>query len=421
MTARKGTPLTKPVHANAPAALRQDTPSPEPSGHAPAVVADITDARLLQLQLARHSDQLQHERNFIDAILDTAAALIVVIDSEERLVRYNTACNTLTGYDFAEFKGTTRWIELIPAEDMPGIRQAMAKLQSGQSFVENENVWICRDGTRRLLNWRNSVLKDETGRIQYMIGIGIDITEQRDAESRARETLEDASRLQRLQTANELATVLAHELNQPLAAIASYAEAGQQLLSRTPLDRDRLAQNLEKIGKQSLRAGEAIRHIRAFVGRGRIESVPLDLNAVVRNTWILMLPKARSRGIDIVLELDEDLPLVMGVDVHVEQVLLNLIRNAIDAIRDAKMKSGRITLSTHRGDNQAQVSVCDSGPGVTAEKVAKIFEPLSSRKHYGLGVGLRISRNLIEAHGGRLWVEPHTPGGIFQFVLPFAP
>ncbi len=389
--------------------------------HALAVVSDISDRKQLQLTLTEHGEQLQHERNFIDAILNTAAALIVVFDAEERLVRYNTACDALTGYDFAEFKGTTRWLDLIPKDEMEGVRQVIVALRSGKGPVQYENHWIGRDGTRRLLNWSNSVLKDETGRIQFMIGTGIDITEQRKAEIKAREVLEDASRLQRLQTANELATVLAHELNQPLSAIASYAEAGKQLLSHTPLEQDKLARNLEKISKQSLRAGEAIRHIRAFVGRGRIDPVSLDMNGVVRNTCKLMTPKSRSRGVDVVLDLDETLPPVLGVDVHIEQVLLNLMRNAVDAIHDANMKSGSITVSTRREDNMAKISMIDTGPGIDAEMADKVFEPLSSLKDYGLGVGLRISRSLIDAHGGRLWVEPHTPGGIFRFVLPFAP
>jgi C4-dicarboxylate-specific signal transduction histidine kinase len=241
------------------------------------------------------------------------------------------------------------------------------------------------------------------------------------AENRARETLEEASRLQRLQTANELATLLAHELNQPLAAIATYAETGKQLLRHTPPDHDKLAANLERISQQSLRAGETIRHLRAFVGRGRLDPVPMDLNAVVRSTRTLMAPKARTQGIDIALDLDEALPPVLGVDVHIEQVLLNLLRNAIDAIRDNRMKNGSITMTTRRVEDMAQVSVIDSGPGIDAAMADKVFEPFSSRKEYGLGVGLRISRSLIEAHGGRLWVEPHTPGGIFHFVLPFAP
>lgn len=396
----------------------------DPNGqplHTLAVISDITEHKQLQEKLADHSAELQRERNFIDAILNTVAALIMVVDPEGRLVRFNRACNTTTGYDLREFVGTTGWMDLIPPNEKAGVLRVNARLLAGEDHVLHENHWRHRDGSRRLLWWRNTVLRDEAGQIQYIIGTGIDITDQHKAEIRARETLEEASRLQRQQTANELATLLAHELNQPLAAIANYAEAGQLLLRHTPLEQDKLTRNLEQISQQSLRAGEAIRHLRAFVGRGRIDPVPLDLNALVRNTCTLMAPKTRSRRIELVLDLDETLPQVMGVGVHIEQVLLNLLRNAIDAVRDAGMKNGFITMATGREAGMARVSVRDSGPGIDAEHAEKVFEPLASRKEYGLGVGLRISRSLIEAHGGRLWVEPHRPGGIFHFVLPFAP
>ncbi|HUX29198.1 MAG TPA: chemotaxis protein CheB [Thiobacillus sp.] len=374
----------------------------------------------LEQRVSENSAQLQHERNFIDAIVNTVGAMILVIDTEERLVRFNTACNTTTGYDFAEFQGSSKWQNLIPADEQDGVRRVNDRLRSGEDHIRHENHWLHRDGSMRLISWCNSALRDEAGQVQHIICTGIDITEQRHAENRARETLEEASRLQRLQTANELATLLAHELNQPLAAIATYAETGKQLLRHMPLDHDRLAANLERISQQSLRAGEAIRHLRAFVGRGRIDPVPTDLNAVARSTCTLMAPKARARGVDIALDLTT-LPPVLAVDVHIEQVLLNLLRNAIDAIRDANMSSGSITVTTRRFEDMAQVSVIDSGPGIDAAVADKVFEPLASHKEYGLGVGLRISRSLIEAHGGRLWVEPHTPGGIFHFVLPFAP
>ena len=390
--------------------------------HALAVISDITQRKQLQTQLEERSAQLQRERNFIDTILDTMGAVVLVIDADGRLVRYNAACSATTGYDFAEFQGGVEWLDiLIPGEDKEGVGCVLEKLRSGQNQVLHENHWTCRDGSQILLSWRNTVLRDEGGRVLYIIATGIDITEQSRAEEQSRQHLEEASRLQRMQTANELATQLAHELNQPLAAIASYAAAGQQLLHNTPLDQEKLERNLEQISQQSLRAGQTIRHMRAFVGRGRIDPVPLDLNAVVRSTCALMVPKAYSRGIELVLDIDATLPQVMGVDVHIEQVLLNLIRNAIDVIRDTRKRSGSIVVATGRDGGMARVSVRDSGPGLDAAMAVKVFEPFASRKEYGLGVGLRISRSLIEAHGGRLWVEPHTPGAIFHFVLPFAP
>jgi two-component system CheB/CheR fusion protein len=388
--------------------------------HALAVMTDITERKLLQTQLAEHGEQLQLERNFIDAILNTVAALIIVLDKEDRVVRFNAACNTATGHDFAEFIGNTGWQALVPPDEMEGVQRVLDRLRSGENFVPNENHWMNQDGSLRLYSWCNTILRDAAGQVQFIIGTGIDVTEQRKAEFKARETLEEAARLQRMQTANEFATLVAHELNQPLAAIASYAEAGQLLLRHTPLEQDKLTRNMEQISRQSLRAGETIRHMRAFVGRGKLDPVPLDLGDVIRSTCSLMAPKARSRGIHLVLKLADPLPLVMGVGVHIEQVLLNLLRNAIDAIRDAGMTDGEIVIAARVQDNMAEVSISDSGPGIDTAMAARIFEPLSSQKEYGLGVGLRICRSLIEAHGGRLWVEPRKPGGMFHFVLPLA-
>jgi PAS domain S-box-containing protein len=385
-----------------------------------ALISDLSERSLLETQLAERSAQLRRERNFIDTILDTVGALVLVVDAEGQLVRSNAACNAATGYDFADFLGTPDWQALVPPEERAGVQAVIARLHAGESQIRHENHWIARDGSRLLINWKNTVLRDESGGVQYVISTGLDITEQRKAEDQARQHLEEASRLQRLQTVNELATLLAHELSQPLSAIASYAEASQQLLSYTPFDPERLARNLERINQQSQRAGETIRHMRAFVGRAQIDPVPLDLNALVRSACLLMQPKAHNRGIGLVLEGEDDLPPVMGVAVHIEQVLFNLIRNAVDAIRDARMTSGSITVATRRLDGMARVSVIDSGPGMNAETVAKVFNTPFSRKKYGLGVGLRISRGLIDAQDGRLWIEPNEPGAIVHFTLPFA-
>jgi PAS domain S-box-containing protein len=378
-------------------------------------------AQSLEQRVVERSKQLQEEQTFNDTVLDTVASLILVVDSEGQVVQFNQACEAVTGYDFAELKGTSDWWQLVPADEVEQVRDVVDRLMSGVEFVANENHWLTRDGDRRLLSWRNTVLRNAAGEVEYIVASGLDITEQRTAEEAARHHLEEASRLQRLHTANELATLLAHELNQPLAAITMSADVGQQLLQRSPLQPDKLAELLAQISQQTLRAGEIIRRLRTFVGRGRIEAVPLDLNAVVRRACTLIEPKARSAGIDLHLDLDQALPRVMGDDVHIEQVLLNLMRNAVEAIRDAGMHGGAVSVHTQRVDDMAQVSVRDSGPGVDAETAAGLFENLVSDKEYGLGVGLRISRSLIEAHGGRLWAEPQTPGGIFHFVLHLAP
>lgn len=380
-------------------------------------------AETLEQRVADRSAQLQEERNFSNAVLDIVASLILVVDTEGRVVRFNKACAAVTGYNFEELMGSDIWWKLVPVQERERVGRVVERLMSGEELVESENHWLTRDGTRRLLSWRNTVLKDTAGRIKFIVGSGLDITARRQAEEESRRNLEEASRLQRLQTANELATLLAHEINTPLGAITMYADTGKRLLGQSTPDLQRLTDLLAQISRQSQRAGEIIRRLRTFVGRGRLEPVALDLNAVMRSACGLMESKARSVGISLLLDLDANLPLVIGVDVHIEQVLLNLIRNAIEAIQSTGVTGGTITVTSglQTGEDMALVSVQDSGPGIDAETVAGLFAFQHSDKEHGLGVGLRISHSLIEALGGTLWVEPHMPGTVFCFVLPLAP
>ena len=384
-------------------------------------VRDVGKRQQLERDVLRGAEQLRAERNFVDAILDTAATPIIVLDSQARVVRFNKACETITGLSQAELLGRTIWLDLIPAEERARVEQVAARLRSGESFVELVNHWRHRDGSLRLIRWRNTLIKDEKGEVRFLIGTGIDITDQVRAEDEARLHLEEASRLQRLQTANELATMLAHQLNQPLAAIATYAGAGQQLLAHATPDLAKVAATLERISEQALRAGAVIRHLRTFVSRGKADPGPMDLNAVVQDACGLLGPQARSSGVSLTLDLAPSLPPVRGVDVYVEQVLLNLLTNALEAMQGDAGGVGTIIVTTGAVEGMARITVCDSGPGIDAAIAARLFEPFFTRKAHGLGVGLPICRSLIEAQGGRLWPEVHAPGAILHFTLPFAP
>lgn len=378
-------------------------------------------AQSLEQRVVERSEELRQERNFKEVVLNTVPSLVVVLDARQRVITFNQACEAATGYNFDDMKGTGEWWKLVPAEEMELVRGAIDSLLSGRGFLAYEAHWLTRDGSQRLISWRNSVLRNAAGEVQCIVGSGLDITEQRRAENEARRHLEEASRLQRLQTAGELTTLVAHELNQPLAAIAMFADNGQQLLARAPLEQDKLSADLQQISEQAMRAGETLQRLRRFVSRGRIDLAPLDINTVVRQASALIESKARSSNISVHVDAGENPPAVLGDEVHIEQVLLNLMRNALDTIRDAGTPDGRIDIETRQDNHMVCVTIRDNGPGVAAAAVEQLFEPLTSNKAYGLGVGLRISRSLIEAQGGRLWVEPQTPGGVFHFVLPVAP
>lgn len=394
-----------------------------------AVVRDITEQKLaeaaretwaqsLEKKVAERTEELEAERNFMHALLDTQAALVTVTDAEGRLVRFNRAYERLSGFSVSELHGTGQWWELVPPKERAALRdRVFARLEAGADVAEHENHVRDREGGLHLVHWQNAALRDDAGQLEYVVSTGIDVTELRAAQEAANAHLEDVSRLQRLQTANELALLLAHELNQPLATIASYAEVGLQLLGKPKQEAGRLGDTLRNISRQAIRAGDIIRHLREFISRRTVAPAAMDLNGVVRSACDLLAPLAHRSAIEVTLVLDRSLPFVIGVSLHVEQVLLNLLHNAFDAIQEGDTRGGVVTVQTQRLGDWARVTVSDSGPGVDEDMAARLFQPLASHKPHGLGVGLRISRSLIEAQGGRLWLEPRVPGGVFHFEL----
>jgi PAS domain S-box-containing protein len=364
-------------------------------------------------------ETLRAERNFVSAILGTAAALVIVLDREGRVVRFNKACEDVSGYASEELQGKTIWDALLVLEEADGVKRVFAELQKGAFPNRYENYWRHKDGSRRLIAWANTCLLDARGEVEYVIGTGIDVTAQRRAEEEARQRQAEVAHLHRILTAGELATVLAHELNQPLAAITSYSDASLKQLQRGELPQDRLAQNLEHISVQAQRAGRVIRELRAFLAKDESTRARTDLNAVVGRAAELVAAEARARGVQINLELADDLRAVTAADIQVEHVLVNLARNGIEAVRDSGATTGVVAIQT-RSDGMATVTVRDSGPGLSPDLVEKLFEPFYTTKRDGLGMGLRISRSVIESHGGRIWAEASTAGGIFHFTLPLA-
>ena len=392
----------------------QKLPDPE-LGPDAAAHRDDTMANQAEAALRASEERLR-------TIYQHAPMGIIQVDpAKGALEMVNPAFCDMLGYSEAELAGRPL-AEITHPDDRAADQEGFRRIMAGDiDFYHAVKRYIRKDGRFVWAQVHAAVLRDPEGRARFNVGVVSDITDLRQAEEEAREHLEEASRLQRLHTVNELATLLAHELNQPRAAIATYTEVGRQLLRGSSLDQVRLAGNLEKIGQQALRAGDIIRHLRSFVRRRPIDPEPLDLHEVVRGACDLMAPEARKGGIRLELRLDPNPSLVIGVSVQVEQVLLNLLRNAFDAIDDAGMRGGTVTVTTQRAGDKVRVTVSDSGPGIDAEAAARLFEPLSSRKVDGLGVGLRISRSPIAAHGGRLWVEPRVPGGVFHFELSLAP
>ncbi|HEX9181396.1 MAG TPA: ATP-binding protein, partial [Burkholderiales bacterium] len=248
--------------------------------------------------------------------------------------------------------------------------------------------------------------------------VATDITERKEAEEMSRQQMEKLQFTARLVTMGEMASTLAHELNQPLSAIASYNTGCLNTLRAGNSDPAQLLEAVEKVGVQAQRAGRIIKGIHEFVRKSEPRRAPCDLNAVVEEAVGFIQPEARKRGVQVELRLAPDLPGVLADRVMLEQVVMNLARNAVEAMSGDGHRE--LTVTTSRtADGQARVSVADTGPGVAQALRDKLFAPFFTTKSEGMGMGLNICRSIIEFHRGRLWLEPNPDGGsVFSFTLP---
>lgn len=247
-----------------------------------------------------------------------------------------------------------------------------------------------------------------------------DITETKQAEQAGRQQMEKLQLSSKLIAIGEMASALAHELNQPLTAIASYNQGCIGLLRSGRSDTEELLGFMEKCSAQAVRAGGIINRMREFVRKREPARSPHQLNAIINEAVQLIAMEAEKYGVEFVLDLAPVLPPVLADAIMIEQVLLNLIRNAIEAMQQIGRESRKLTIKSAQAANgMLQVSLRDCGPGIAAEVAANLYTPFFSTKENGTGIGLNISRSIIEFHGGKLWFESGIDGGcVFHFTLP---
>jgi two-component system, LuxR family, sensor kinase FixL len=249
-----------------------------------------------------------------------------------------------------------------------------------------------------------------------------DITAVRRAEKESRQHQAELVHVCRLSTMGEVATGMAHELNQPLSAIVNYANGCSRRLQGNVGKRRELVDAMGQITTQAQRASEIIRRLRALVGKQPPIRAPVDLNHLVREVCTFVEFETGKMDLEIELDLESaDIPVDVDL-VQVEQVLLNLVRNALDALHEVSPQARRLTVRTRSKGEYAEVAVQDTGPGIELECMQSLFEPFYTTKESGMGMGLPISQTIVENHGGRIWAEPSSGGGaVFCIRLPLAP
>ena len=316
--------------------------------------------------------------------------------------------------DFARFLQSVH-----PDHREPTQRAVRHALEVSGEF-EAEYPVISLDGATRWVVARGQVERDAAGKPLRVRGVSVDVTERKNAEVELTQQRNEFAHLARVMTLSELSGSLAHELNQPLAIILTNAQAAQRLLAQQPPDLAEVRDILADIVSEDERAGEVIKRLRMLLKPGQTHLQPLNANALAEDVLRIVRSDFIERGIKVHAKLDESVPPVVGDRVQLQQVLLNLILNAGDAMAANSPPDRRLTLGTAHGDGTVRVSVSDTGCGLPPD-AERIFEPFYTTKKDGLGLGLPICRSIVGAHHGRLWAEPNVAtrrGATFHVELP---
>lgn len=380
------------------------------------------------------SEMLHHARRLMDttestldareaqirSILDTALDATVLIDTAGKILSFNAAAVRQFGYPETEVIGQNVRM-LMPEPYRHNHDGYMHRyLTTGEKrIIGVDRVVVGRRKDGSTFPMKLAVGEMRSGGKTYFTGFIRDLTEREESAARLQEIQSELARLSRLNEVGEMASTLAHELNQPLSSIANYAQGCIRLLR----DMDdalagRMRDALEETARQALRAGQIIRHLREFVTRGETEKAEEDIRKLIEEAASLALVGSRESGVRTVFDFAPGADRVLADRVQIQQVLINLMRNAMEAMRDSETRDLVIRVAPD-GRGNVGIEVADTGPGISEEIAAQLFKPFVTTKPGGMGVGLSISKRIVEAHGGLLTVDSNPDGGAtFRFTLP---
>jgi two-component system sensor kinase FixL len=382
----------------------------------------LRGARTDHLDAHAAKEALQEREARLRSILETAPDAIIVIDERGIMESYSPAAERLFGYTAEEALG--RNVSML----MPSPYR-----ERHDSYLDH----YLRTGERRIIGIGRVVVgrrKDgstfpmelavgeaHVNERRVFTGFIRDLTERQLTESRLQELQAELLHVSRLSDVGQMASALAHELNQPLAAIVNYVQATRRMLEASAAPpAPRILDTMDKAVAQAARAGDIIQHLRSFIRKGETERSTEDLSKMVEEATALGLVGAKEGGIKVQIDLSADSLPVFIDKVQIQQVVFNLIRNSVEALPESDVRE--LTVTTRRADcGMALAAVADSGPGLAPAVAEQLFQPFVTTKEKGMGLGLSICRSIIEAHGGRLWATPNPERGVtFQFSIPMA-
>ncbi len=374
--------------------------SPKEEDH--RLIEMATNLAGIAIERKRGEEALKRERDFIAAVLQTAGALVVVLDTEGRIVRFNRACEQASGYRFDEIKGQRVWDFLLVPEEMEGVKAAFEDLWTKGLPNTHENFWVRKDGERRRIVWSNTVILNLRGSVEHVIATGLDVTEVKQMQEQLRRT-------ERLAELGTLASGMAHEIGTPMNVIQGRAE---YLLQRTT--EEPIKKGLATIIAQVERITKIMNQLLTFARRRPIERKPMDLKKTIADCLDIVQERLKQHRVEVETSYAEPLPLVHADPDQMSQVLLNLVLNAIQAMPEG----GRLSLALEPEGPGMKLSVADTGSGMPAETLNKIFDPFFTTKDVGAGTGLGLTvvHGIVEDHGGAIHVYS-VPGRGTTFTI----
>jgi two-component system sensor histidine kinase DctS len=375
-------------------------------------------------QTAVGEDLVQDSEARFRSLFEQAAAGMVATAPDGRFLQVNPAYCRFLGYTEQELLRMTG-PDVTHPDDREATRARLAEARDGsRQVVDLEKRYLRKDGTTVWGHVSASWIRASSGKEFYSVAIVQDITTRKRAQEKARRLEGDLVHVARTSTMGEMAATLAHELNQPLAAIANYTEGCQNLLRSGKADAAELGDALGQVGQLTERAGKIIQRIRRLVHKGEPHRSSVDVNDLVREIAGLVELEARRHNTRVSLALAETLPIVLADQIQIQQVILNLARNGLEAMEETALAQRCLIIGTAVADSSdVEVMVRDAGHGLPDGDPGELFEPFFTTKPRGLGMGLAISRTIIESHQGRLWAEHGSqgPGGaMIRFSLPVA-
>ncbi len=381
-----------------------------------SVLEVLASQAAISLENARLYNDLREREARIRRLVDSNIIGIVIWDFQGRIIETNQAFLDIVGYA-REDLASLRWTELTPAEWRDVDDQAFAELKAAGTVQPHEKEYFRKDGSRVPVLVARAIFEwnpDEG------VAFVLDLTERKHVEGALRDAQANLAHVVRITTLGELTASIAHEVNQPLAGVVANAEACLRWLDRETPDLEEARCSVRWIMDDGNRASEVIRRARGLAKKTSIEKVPLDVNDVAREVISLVQRELVSQQVSLRMELAPALPMILGDRVQLQQVIINLVMNGIEAMQSVTDRKRELAIRS-REDEQRQVllSVTDCGVGISAEDTDRLFTAFFTTKSSGMGMGLSICRSIMEAHDGRLWATANLPhGATFQLTLP---